>query len=170
MRTALITWLFVRPLGQVASFSIIAVLLSFSAYMWQTISPQLRIIISQKYRQKHRNCKEASHADYEKCAKVLTSIHPLYPMPWICQENKSWQGFQCLWYGWRLYCLGFLRLHKLHHCCISLFRQLDIAINPTLPLAPRFFCCVANMLQISDKQAHNKGIRNYCCPLKLKRA
>ena len=22
------------------------------------------------------------------------------------------------------------------------------------------FCCVANVLQISDKQAHNKGIRN----------
>ena len=28
-----------------------------------------------------------------------------------------------------LYCLGFLCLHKLHHCCISLFRQLDIAIK-----------------------------------------
>ena len=69
-----------RPLGQVASFSIIAVLLSFSAYMWQTISPQLRIIISQEYRQEHRYGKEASHADYEKCAKVLTSIHSLYPM------------------------------------------------------------------------------------------
>ena len=32
-------------------------------------------------------------------------------------------------YGWLLYCFGFLFLHKFHHCCISLFRQLDIAIK-----------------------------------------
>ena len=30
--------------------------------------------------------------------------------------------------GWLLYCLGFLCLHKLHHCCISLFIQLDIVL------------------------------------------
>ena len=60
--------------------------------------------------------------------KVLTSIHPLYPIPWLRHKNKSWQGFHGLRYGWLLYCPGFLRLHKPHHCCISLFRQLDIAI------------------------------------------
>ena len=126
MGTALTTWLLVRPLGQVASFSIIAIsLLSFSAYMWQTRT-QLRIIISQEYRQKHRYSKETSHADNQKQAEVLTSIHPLYPIPGICQKNEAWQVFQYLWYGWLLYCLGFLFLHKLHHCCISLFRQLDI--------------------------------------------
>lgn len=61
--------------------------------------------------------------------KVLTSIHPLYPIPWIRHKNKSWQGFHGLRYGWLLYCPGFLRLHKPHHCCISLFCQLDIAIK-----------------------------------------
>ena len=61
--------------------------------------------------------------------EVLTSIHPLYPIPGICHEYKLWQGFYGLRYGWLLYCIGFLRLHKLHHCCISLFRQLDIAIK-----------------------------------------
>ena len=91
-------------------------------------SSHLHIIISQEYRQKYRHCKEASHADYEKCAKVLTSIHPLYPIPGICHEYKSWQGFYGLRYG-GLYCLGFLCLHKFHHCCISLVRQLDIAIK-----------------------------------------
>ena len=92
-------------------------------------SSQLRVIIRQEDCQKHRNCKEASHADYEKCAEVFTSIHSLYPIPRICHEYKSWQGFHGLRYGWLLYCLGFLRLHKHHHCCISLFRQLDIAIK-----------------------------------------
>ena len=96
--------------------------------MWQTISSQLRIIISQEYRQKYRQCMEARHADNQKLTKVLTSIHPLYPIPGICHEYKSWQGFYGSWYG-GLYCLGFLRLHKFHHCCISLFRQLDIAIK-----------------------------------------
>ena len=62
-------------------------------------SSHLHIIISQEYRQKYRHCKEASHADYEKCAKVLTSIHPLYPIPGICHEYKSWQGFYGLRYG-----------------------------------------------------------------------
>lgn len=90
---------------------------------------QLRIIIRQEYRQEHRYGKEARHANNKKLTKVLTSIHPLYPIPWICQENEARQSFHGLWYGWRLYCLGFLRLHKLHHCCISLFRQLDIAIK-----------------------------------------
>lgn len=94
--------------------------------MWQTISSQLRIIISQEYRQKYRQCMEARHADNQKLTKVLTSIHPLYPIPGICHEYKSWQGFYGLRYGWLLYCLGFLCLHKFHHCCISLFRQLDI--------------------------------------------
>ena len=61
--------------------------------------------------------------------KVLTSIHPLYPIPWIRHKNKSWQGFHGLRYGWLLYCPGFLRLHKPRHCCISLFCQLDIAIK-----------------------------------------
>ena len=60
---------------------------------------------------------------------MLTSIHSFYPIPRICQENKSWQGFYGLRYGWLLYYLGFLFLHKLYHCCISLFRQLDIAIK-----------------------------------------
>ena len=92
-------------------------------------SSQHRIIIRQEYRQKHRNCKEASHADYEKCAKVLTSIHPLYQIPGIRQKNEARQGYHGLRYGWLLYCLGFLFLHKHHHCCISLFRQLDIAIQ-----------------------------------------
>ena len=89
---------------------------------------QLRIIIRQEYRQKHRNGKGTSHADNQKLTKVLASIHSLYPIPGICHEYKSWQGFHGLWYGWLLYCLGFLCLHKFHHCCISLFRQLDIAI------------------------------------------
>ena len=62
-------------------------------------SSHLHIIISQEYRQKYRHCKEASHADYEKCAKVLTSIHPLYPIPGICHEYKSWQSFYGLRYG-----------------------------------------------------------------------
>ena len=128
MGTALTTWLFVRPLGQVASFSIISVSLSFNAYMWQTRA-QLRIIISQEYRQEHRNGKGTSHADNQELAEVFTSIHSLYQIPGICHEYKSWQGFHGLRYGWLLYCLGFLRLHKLHHCCISLFRQLDIAIK-----------------------------------------
>ena len=127
MGTALTTWLFVRPLGQVASFSIISVSLSFNAYMWQTRA-QLRIIISQEYRQEHRNDKRTSHADNQELTKVLTSIHSLYPIPGICHEYKSGQGFYGLRYGWLLYCLGFFRLHKLHHCCISLFRQLDITI------------------------------------------
>ena len=90
---------------------------------------QLRIVISQEYRQEHRYGKGTSHANNQEQAKVLTSIHPLYPIPWIRHENKSGQGFHGLWYGWLLYCLGFLFLHKLHHCCISLFRQLDIAIK-----------------------------------------
>ena len=90
---------------------------------------QLRIVISQEYRQEHRYGKGTSHANNQEQAKVLTSIHPLYPIPWIRHKNKSWQGFHGLWYGWLLYCLGFFRLHKLHHCCISLFRQLDIAIK-----------------------------------------
>ena len=80
---------------------------------------QLRIIIRQEYRQEHRNGKGTSHADNQEQAEVLTSIHLLYPIPRICQENKSWQGFYGLRYGWLLYCLGFLRLHKYHHCCIS---------------------------------------------------
>lgn len=62
--------------------------------------PHLRIIIRQKYRQEHRYGKEASHADYEKCAKVLTSIHPLYPIQEICHEYKSGQDFHGLRYGW----------------------------------------------------------------------
>ena len=117
-----------RPLGQVASFSIIAVLLSFSAYMWQTTSSQLRIIIRQEYRQEQRNRKNASHADNQELTNVFTSIHPLYPIPGICQENEARQVFHCQWHGRLLHCLGFLRLHKFHHCCISLFRQLDAAV------------------------------------------
>lgn len=81
-----------RPLGQVASFSIIAVLLSFSAYMWQSISSQLRIIISPKYRHEHRNGKGTSHADNQELAEVLVSIHSLYPIPRICQKNEARQG------------------------------------------------------------------------------
>ena len=96
--------------------------------MWQTRA-QLRIIIRQEYRQKHRNGKGTSHADNQELAEVFTSIHSLYPIPGICHEYKSGQGFYGLRYGWLLYCLGFLFLHKLHHCCISLFRQLDIAIK-----------------------------------------
>ena len=88
----------------------------------------LRIIIRQEYRQKNRHCKEARHANNQKLTKVLTSIHSLYPIPGIRQKDEAWQGFYGLRYGWLLYCLGFLRLHKHHHCCISLFRQLDIAI------------------------------------------
>ena len=91
-------------------------------------SSHLRIIISQEYRQEHRNDKRTSHADNQELTEVLTSIHPLYPIPGICHEYISWQGFYGLRYG-GLYCLGFLRLHKFHHCCISLFRQLDIAIK-----------------------------------------
>lgn len=79
-------------------------------------SSQLRIIISQEYRQKYRHCKEASHADNQELTKVLTSIHSLYPIPGIRQENEAWQGFHGLRYGWLLYCPGFLRLHKYHHC------------------------------------------------------
>ena len=90
---------------------------------------QLRIIIRQEYRQKHRNGKGTSHADNQEMAEVFTSIHSLYPIPGICHEYKSGQGFHGLRYGWLLYCLGFLRLHKHHHCCISLFCQLDIAIK-----------------------------------------
>lgn len=86
--------------------------------MWQSISSQLRIIIRQEYCQEHRHSKEASHADNQELAEVLASIHPLYPIPWIRHENKSWQGFHGLRYGWLLYCLGLLRLHKYHHCCI----------------------------------------------------
>ena len=151
MGTALTTWLLVRPLGQVGSFSIIAVLLSFSTYMWQTISPQLRIIVCQEYRQKYRHCKEARHANKQKLAKVLTSIHSLHPIPGICQENKSWQGFHGLRYGWLLYCLGFLRLHKFHHCCISLFRQLDIAIK-SLCIFIAVCCDVLYILASSVKE------------------
>ena len=62
-------------------------------------SSQLRIIISQEYRQRYRYCKEASHADNQELAEVLTSIHSLYPIPGICHEYKSWQGFHDLWYG-----------------------------------------------------------------------
>lgn len=62
-------------------------------------SPQLRIIIRQEYCQEHRHSKEASHADNQELAEVLTSIHPLYPIPGICHEYKSWQGFHGLWYG-----------------------------------------------------------------------
>ena len=62
-------------------------------------SSQLRIIISQEYRQKYRYRKEASHADNQELTKVLTSIHPLYPVPGICHEYKSWQGFHGLRYG-----------------------------------------------------------------------
>ena len=72
---------------------------------------------------------EARHADNQKLTKVLTSIHPLYPITGIFHEYKSWQGFHCLRYGWLLYCPGFLRLHKPRHCCISFFCQLDIAIK-----------------------------------------
>ena len=90
---------------------------------------QLRIIIRQEDCQKYRYGKGTSHADNQKLTKVLALIHSLYPIPGICHEYKSWQGFHGLWYGWLLYCLGFLFLHKLHHCCISLFRQLDIAIK-----------------------------------------
>ena len=97
--------------------------------MWQSISSQLRIIIRQEYCQEHRHSKEASHADNQELAEVLASIHPHYPIPWIRHENKSWQGFHGLRYGWLLYCLGLLRLHKYHHCCIPFFRQLDIAIK-----------------------------------------
>ena len=96
--------------------------------MWQTISPQLCVIIRQEYRQKYRHCKEARHANNQKLTKVLTSIHSFYQIPGICHEYEARQGFHGLRYGWLLYCLGFLFLHKLHHCCISLFRQLDIAI------------------------------------------
>lgn len=92
-------------------------------------SSQLRIIISQEYRQEHRNGKGTSHANNQKLTKVLTSIHSFYPILGICHEYKSGQGFYGLRYGWLLYCLVFLFLHKLHHCCISLFRQLDIAIK-----------------------------------------
>ena len=47
-------------------------------------------------------------------------------------RDMSWIKIvaRLLWFAvWGLYCLGFLCLHKLHHCCISLFRQLDIAIK-----------------------------------------
>ena len=50
---------------------------------------QLRIIISQEYRQEHRYGKEASHADNQELAEVFTSIHPLYPIPGIGHEYKS---------------------------------------------------------------------------------
>ena len=60
---------------------------------------QLRIIIRQEYRQEHRNGKGTSHANNQELAKVLTSIHPLYPIPGICHEYKSWQGFYDLRYG-----------------------------------------------------------------------
>lgn len=68
--------------------------------------------MSQEYRQKYRHNKEASHADNQEQAKVLASIHSLYPIPGIRQENETWQGFHGLRYEWLLYCLGFLRLHK----------------------------------------------------------
>lgn len=119
--------------------------------MWQTISSQLRIIISQEYRQKYRQCMEARHADNQKLTKVLTSIHPLYPIPGICHEYKSWQGFYGSWYGWLLYCLGFLCLHKFHHCCISLFRQLDIAIK-SLCIFIAVSCDVLYILASSVKE------------------
>lgn len=45
------------------------------------ITFQLRIIISQEYRQEHRNGKEVSHADNQELTEVLTSIHLLYPVP-----------------------------------------------------------------------------------------
>ena len=60
---------------------------------------------------------------------MLTSIHSFYQIPGICHEYEARQGFYGLRYGWLLYCLGFLFLHKHHHCCISLFCQLDIAIK-----------------------------------------
>ena len=60
---------------------------------------------------------------------MLISIRPLYQIPGIRQKNEARQGFHGLRYGWLLYCLGFLCLHKYHHCCISLFCQLDIAIK-----------------------------------------
>lgn len=60
---------------------------------------QLRIVISQEYRQEHRYGKGTSHANNQEQAKVLTSIHPLYPIPGICHEYKSWQGFYGLRYG-----------------------------------------------------------------------
>ena len=78
---------------------LIAILSRIGVYMWQTISPHLRIIINQEYRQKYRQCMEARHADNQKLTKVLTSIHPLYPIPGICHEYKSWQGFYDLRYG-----------------------------------------------------------------------
>ena len=92
-------------------------------------SSQLRIIIRQEDCQKYRYGKSTRHADNQELTKVFTSIHSLYPIPGICHEYKSGQGFYGLRYGWLLYCLGFLFLHKYHHCCISLFRQLDIAIK-----------------------------------------
>ena len=92
----------------------------------------LCIIIRQEYRQEHRNRKDASHADNQELAEVFTPIHSLYPIPGICQENEAWQVFHCQWHGWLLFCLGFLRLHKLHHCCISFLRQLDIIVSAFL--------------------------------------
>lgn len=78
--------------------------MTFYAY----ITSQLRIIIRQEYRQEHRHCKEASHADDQELPKKLTSIHSLYPIPWIRHKNKSWQGFNGPWHGWLLHRLGFL--------------------------------------------------------------
>ena len=56
-------------------------------------SSQLRIIISQEYRQRYRYCKEASHADNQELAEVLTSIHPLYPIPGICHNINRGKAF-----------------------------------------------------------------------------
>ena len=59
-------------------------------------SSQLRIIISQEYRQKDRYGKEASHADNKKCTKVLTSVQSLYPIPGIyIRRLKTRQAFPC---------------------------------------------------------------------------
>ena len=90
----------------------ICLFIPFSSYLSllnqaeNDISSQLRIIIRQEYRQEHRNGKGTSHADNQELAEVFTSIHSLYPIPGICHEYKSRQGFYGLRYGWLLYCLG----------------------------------------------------------------
>ena len=93
-----------------------------------TKSGQLCIIIRQEHRQEYRNHKSTSHADYKKCAEVFTSVHSFYPIPRIYQKYEAWQVFHCLWYWRLLHWLGLLGLHQISNCCISLFRQLDIAI------------------------------------------
>lgn len=47
-------------------------------------SSQLHIIIRQEDCQKYRYGKSTRHADNQELTKVLTSIHSLYPVPWIC--------------------------------------------------------------------------------------